>query len=765
MAENSDGDKSDQPSDVVVNERYKVLSLLGSGGMGSVYKVEDISVGKIFAVKILSPKLTEDQTAFRRFSQEAKASAELAHANIVTVYDQGTTDSGAPFLVMDFLEGETLGDVLKKEGRLPYERAIDIFEQICDALAYAHSKGLIHRDVKPSNIILVRGAGGVETVKVVDFGIAKVLPATDAKTAQLTQTGEIFGSPLYMSPEQCNGENLDVRSDIYSLGCTMFETLTGRAPFAAANPFKVMMNQVQMPPPAMRSVAPKLEIPATLESVILTCLDKTPANRYQSASILQSDLKRIQRGLKPLATKRKSPTDKGKRLQVAGALALFAVVTIGALSFFSTKVEQPAEETVESTQEPVPVQPSKPNKYQGKTLAQWSSEIERDPTNAQNYFNRASLHHNRDERVDAIQDYTKAIELNPKFTDAYEQRAFAYSMINNYDKALVDANWLINDQPDSPDGYAVRSFIEMSEEDTERAIEDARKAISLQPLTESTRGNLAYKYYCLASALIDEAAYDQAIKTATQGLEIVQDGHNADSLYVARGLALCHQQKFAEGAVDIQKALDIDPQSSTFWAIMAYAQVGLGNLPDAEKALKKVEQCETFPARAFRLKGETHRITGQYERALGDFSAETSLEQYAPGYRQKATCYIALGQLHSALDDLQRSQAINPKSPITLSYLARIEEQLDHTGKAKEHIKQATDRSSNPVVLRNAAEVALHQGNTEQALKYANNSISVDPHAKESYETRSRVYDALNKSKDAERDRAKAQKLVSHLDF
>jgi serine/threonine protein kinase len=760
MAENSDGDKSEQPCETVISDRYKVLSLLGSGGMGSVYKVEDKTLGKIFAVKVLSPKLTEDQAAFRRFSQEAKASGELNHPNINNVYEQGTTDSGAPFLVMDYLEGETLCDILKKEGRLQYERAIDIFEQICQALEQAHNKGVIHRDVKPSNIIIVPSEGGGELVKVVDFGIAKVLPATDNKTAQLTQTGEIFGSPLYMSPEQCNGENLDARSDIYSLGCTMFETLTGRAPFAATNPFKVMMNQVQMPPPAMRSAAPKLEVPSALEAIIMTCLEKKPADRYQTVSALQADLKRVQSGKRPLATRHKTPANKRRLTRVAGVVAIIAALASGSMYMSSQRTEPPAELATEADE-----RPSKPEEYAGKTLAQWSAEIEREPTNAQNYYNRGRLHDYRDERIDAIQDYTKAIELNPKFTDAYKARAFVYSMVNNYDKALVDANWLINDQPDWSEGYEVRSFIEMSEEDTEHAIEDARKAISLQPLTESTRDNLAYKYYCLASALINEAAYEQAIKTADQGLEIGKDGGNADSLYAARALALCHQQKFGDAIVDIQKAIELNPQRSPHWSILAYAHVGSGNLAEAERALKKVEQVETFPARAFRLKGEIHRITEQYERALGDFSAETSLEQYAPGYRQKANCYIALGQLHSALDDLQRSHAINPKSPITLSYLARIEEQLDHTGKAKEHIKQATDRSSNPVVLANAAEVALHQGDKEKALRHANNSISVDPFAREAFETRARVYEALGKSAEAERDRAKAKKLVPHMDF
>lgn len=765
MAENSDADKSAEPTETIINDRYKVMSLLGSGGMGSVYKVEDKTLGKIFAVKVLSPKLTEDQAAFRRFSQEAKASSELNHPNINNVYEQGTTDSGAPFLVMDYLDGETLGDLLKKEGRLQYERAIDIFEQICQALEQAHSKGVIHRDVKPSNIIITRAEGGGEIVKVVDFGIAKVLPAADNKTAQLTQTGEIFGSPLYMSPEQCNGENLDARSDIYSLGCTMFETLTGRAPFAAANPFKVMMNQVQMPPPAMKSVAAKLEIPNSLESVVMTCLDKNPGNRYQTVSALQLDLKRVLAGKPPLVAKRNPPAKKGHLVPLAGALALVAILAIGTMYLTSQKAEPPAPVATQHENEEEPEKPDKPEEYEGKTLAQWSAEIESDPKNAQNYYNRGLLHDYRDERIDAIQDYTKAIELNPKFTDAYKSRASVYSMVNNYDKALIDANWLINDQPDGSEGYEVRSFIEMSEEDTEHAIEDARKAISLQPLTESTRNNLSYKYYCLASALINEAAYEQAIKTVDQGLEIAQNGGNSDSLHAARALALCHQQKFADAKVDIEKAIELNPQRSPHWSILAYAQVGLNNLAEAEKALKKVEQFETFPARAFRLKGEIHRITEQYERALGDFSAETSLEQYAPGYRQKATCYIALGQLHSALDDLQRSNAINPKSPITLSYLARIEEQLDHTGKAKEHIKQATDRSSNPIVLANAAEVALHQGNKDQALKYANNSISVDPFAREAFETRARVYESMGKNEEAERDRTKAKKLVPHMDF
>jgi serine/threonine protein kinase len=287
-----------------LGERYEVLALIGRGGMGVVYKVRDKAVDKIFAVKVLNHDLVQDKISVKRFEQEAKAASALTHANLAAVYDYGVGVSGCPFLVMDYLEGHTLEQELAKEGYFDSERALDIFIQAAEAMADSHLKGVIHRDIKPGNIILEKSENGSDFVKLVDFGIAKVLPSEQKAHENLTQTGDIFGSPLYMSPEQCEGNMQDRRSDIYSLGCLMYETLTGIKPFAAENPIKIILRHIHEDPKPISSLTTvsnlpaQFKVPADLDKVVLRCLARDPNQRYQSAYELVNDLKLIRDGEK-----------------------------------------------------------------------------------------------------------------------------------------------------------------------------------------------------------------------------------------------------------------------------------------------------------------------------------------------------------------------------------------------------------------------------------------------------------------------------------
>ncbi|MEZ4534078.1 MAG: serine/threonine-protein kinase [Cyanobacteriota/Melainabacteria group bacterium] len=184
---------------------YELIEKLGEGGMGRVYRVRDLALDKEFAIKILQQDLSKDASALKRFNQEIDAAAALSHANLISIYKHGTTDNGEPYLVMDYLKGPSLAELIEKgtDFAANADRLLDIFIQICEALAHAHENGVIHRDIKPSNIIITKSADGKDLVKIVDFGIARVIEASNRETHNLTQTGEVFGSPHYMSPEQC----------------------------------------------------------------------------------------------------------------------------------------------------------------------------------------------------------------------------------------------------------------------------------------------------------------------------------------------------------------------------------------------------------------------------------------------------------------------------------------------------------------------------------------------------------------------------------
>lgn len=269
-----------------MGERYEVLELIGQGGMGAVWKVRDHAINKTLAIKVLRKELAGDKLAVKRFQQEAQAASCLTQANLVAVYGTGTAKDDSPYLIMDFLEGENLESLLAREVRLPAPQALDIASQIADALAHAHAKGIVHRDLKPSNIILTKTEAGNDIVKIVDFGIAKVMPSINEQTNNLTQTGDLFGSPLYMSPEQCKGDPVDSRSDIYAFGCVLYEMLSGRTAFAADNPIKTILMHLNEAPKPLNSEG----IPEGVTSIIDRCLEKHPGSRYQSIEEILQDL-------------------------------------------------------------------------------------------------------------------------------------------------------------------------------------------------------------------------------------------------------------------------------------------------------------------------------------------------------------------------------------------------------------------------------------------------------------------------------------------
>ncbi len=277
-----------------LGEHYEVLSLVGSGGMGSVYRVRDRQTGENFAVKVIADNLLNDPVALKRFETEVMASQKLDHPNLVSVYGSGKSPAGTPFILMELLEGQSLAQSLEKERFFDSHKALDIFTQLAAGLEFAHKDGVIHRDIKPTNVILSHGSDGVEIPKLVDFGIATMMPAADRNTRDLTQTREVFGSPHYMSPEQCLGFMLDQRSDIYSLGCLMYEVLTGKPPFAGENPVQVVVNHInEEAQPFPRELKGTKRL-VGLQNVILRCLEKQPERRYQTMAELLQDLRLLE---------------------------------------------------------------------------------------------------------------------------------------------------------------------------------------------------------------------------------------------------------------------------------------------------------------------------------------------------------------------------------------------------------------------------------------------------------------------------------------
>lgn len=279
----------------VIAGKYKIESEIGRGGMSIVYRGRHEVMDRMVAIKMLQAQLVNDQTSIKRFRQEAKAASCLTHANVITVYDCDITSTGQPYLVMDYLVGESLADVIKRENHVDEQRALNIFIQACDALEHAHAKGVLHRDLKSSNIMLIDTEGKTDVVKVVDFGIAKLMPNSGKQSQNLTQTGEIFGSPIYMSPEQCLGSHLDQRSDIYSMGAMLYETLMGMPPLMGDTIIDTMQMHVSTLPTPFADMRHDLQIHPQFESVVFKALEKKPEDRYESMEQFKDALAHVAR--------------------------------------------------------------------------------------------------------------------------------------------------------------------------------------------------------------------------------------------------------------------------------------------------------------------------------------------------------------------------------------------------------------------------------------------------------------------------------------
>jgi serine/threonine protein kinase/beta-lactam-binding protein with PASTA domain len=296
----------------LLSNRYELGDTIGYGGMSEVHKGRDVRLSRDVAIKVLRADLARDPQFQERFRREAQNAAALNHPAIVAVYDTGetTTEFGPlPYIVMEFVDGRTLRDIVKTEGPLPSKRAMEVMADVCAALDFSHRHGIVHRDVKPANVMITRTGA----VKVMDFGIARAV--ADGQ-AQMTQTAAVIGTAQYLSPEQARGESVDARSDVYAAGCVLFELLTGEPPFTGDSPVAVAYQHVREDPKPPSSLNPRVN-PA-LDAIVLKAMAKGPANRYQSSAEMRGDLVRVLSGQRPAAPQVMTEADRTSIMGGAG---------------------------------------------------------------------------------------------------------------------------------------------------------------------------------------------------------------------------------------------------------------------------------------------------------------------------------------------------------------------------------------------------------------------------------------------------------------
>jgi serine/threonine-protein kinase len=299
------------PTDALIGRtldgRYRIEKLLGEGGMGIVYKAVHTTLGKPLAIKVLRAEVSKNEEILQRFRQEAQSASQVGNPHIIDISDFGTLADGSTYFVMEFLTGKSLTAALGDNGgRFDTQRTVRVMRQLASALGAAHEVGVVHRDLKPDNVQLIERGGQKDFVKILDFGIAKV----GGSTSKLTQAGQVFGTPHYMSPEQCAGAHVDHRTDIYAAGVMLYEMVSGRVPFEAETLMGILTKHLYEAPAAPSTLSDGVAIAPPLEAIILKCLQKKPDARYQTMAELEQDLEALERGAMPRAVAAAPPIER-----------------------------------------------------------------------------------------------------------------------------------------------------------------------------------------------------------------------------------------------------------------------------------------------------------------------------------------------------------------------------------------------------------------------------------------------------------------------
>jgi serine/threonine-protein kinase len=341
-------------SGTVLDGKYEFIQLIGSGGMGVIYKARQIVLNKIVAIKMLHSEAINER-ALKRFQREGKTASALSHSNIITIYDFSISSHNEPYLVMEYVEGQSLEEKIQEEGLLDVNFTLQAILQVCDGLSHAHKNGILHRDLKPSNILIVKDSevesdklknrSGVGfTVKILDFGIAKIVEGNNSASMALTRTGETIGSPLYMSPEQCDGKPMDKRSELYMVGCTIYECLTGLPPFVGPSLANIIVKISNEDPPSLKDASLGKDFSPALEGIIMKLLRKNPDDRYQSVDELKWDLENFHESPPAAQPTRivippQEPSIDRTKIFISGGVCLIALVLVGlTIQYFSRQI-------------------------------------------------------------------------------------------------------------------------------------------------------------------------------------------------------------------------------------------------------------------------------------------------------------------------------------------------------------------------------------------------------------------------------------------
>ena len=613
------------PEGLEIGSRYKVVKLLGRGGMGAVYQVRDEELERDVALKLIRPDVAQDPSALDRFKREIQLSSRITHRNVLRVYDLGETES-IKYLTMQLVSGEDLSAVLKREGKLSNERILRIFRQICEGLEAAHEQGVVHRDLKPQNVML----GPEDRVYLTDFGLAK-----SAEQSGLTQTGAVLGTPFYMSPEQVKGGEVDRRSDIYSLGVILYQMATGKLPFTGSTPYEVMIQRLQKPPrPAIEE---NPELPAFLARILERCMQVDLTLRYQTVLEILADLESesFSSSLRYRALRR-------RWVRPAALIGAAALVLLGAGYWLARKT------------------PS------GPPTAASSAPVATRSVLISDFANRTG---------DPVFDST----LEPSFSIALEGASFVSSF--NRASARKIAAQLQPGTTGLPEGLArlvavreglsvvASGSVEKKGDGYEVAVRAVDAATGKVIASESATASGKDRVLQVVAELATRVRTALGDKTPASVQRAAAETFTAGSLEAAHEYAVAQDLQWAgnwdEATRHYRKALDLDPNLGRAYAGLAAVESNRGRRAEAEKYYKEAfSRIDRMSDREkYRTRGGYYLLIRNPDNAIEEFSA--LVKQFpadTAGVANLAAAYFYKRDMPRALQEARRAVELSPRN-------------------------------------------------------------------------------------------------------
>jgi Tfp pilus assembly protein PilF/predicted Ser/Thr protein kinase len=644
-----------------LNAKYRVLSKIGRGGMGTVYLGEHIGLRKKVALKVLRPDLQVSEETLRRFQREGIAAGKFTHANAIQIFDFDRADEGVFYLAMEYVEGADLKAYLRETGRLDTETAIDITGQVLAALAEAHRHGIVHRDLKPENIMVVRSTTGSLSVKVLDFGLSKLIDVPTEGASLQTHFGQIVGTPLYMAPEQGSAENVDHRSDLYAVGLILYELLSGQSPFRGLSVPELLVKHVTAPPQPINDVHTDLQIPADLEDLLIRVLERKPEERFQSAAEMIAALEEVDPARSARRRRRRSTAQKGAQgnrmrllLAVAAVLAVGALAwRLGASGFGDAEPEGPVRVSAKAASKRTEEEARYVRLLEEARARLAAGDIQAANVSVEDahrltcrdeeaFFVRAMVYRAREDADPALADLREALRIDPTYADA--AAVMGWIELERGAGEVARERFEQAEELDEESALALAGLgaLARSERDSARAQEFFERAVAIDPACAPAQRELGL-------LRLAEDDFEGAVEALTEAKRI-------DPLmwrtWVALGEVYLELDRQRDAENQFARAVELGPDAAEPLELYASFLIEAGRHAEALEHLEPAVQSHPHWSRVQALTGLAHHGVGSPDQAA------LFLQRGVDAGEQDARALTMLGVLRQESGRLDEARAL-----------------------------------------------------------------------------------------------------------